>query len=289
MHLSNRMVVVGDHRMAYRECGSGSPIVFLHGNPTSSFLWRNVMPPLGHLGRCIAPDLIGMGASDKLHEDDPDRYRFVSHRRFLDGFMETFHFEEPVLLVVHDWGGVLGFDWARRHREAVRGICYMETFVRPATWDEYPPHIREIFQRLRNEDGVKLCLEENFFVERMLPQGTIRSLTREEMDAYRAPFRRPGEDRLPTLTWAREVPIDGGPADVHEIVSAYGDWLSSDARIPKLLIRGEPGQVLARESQIEFCRQWPNQTEHSVPGKHFLQEDSPAEIASWLADWLKTM
>ena len=221
--------------MAYVEVGSGDPIVFLHGNPTSSYLWRNVIPHLEGAGRCIAPDLIGQGDSEKLRESGPDRYRFVEHRRYLDGLLETLGVRENVTFVIHDWGSALGFDWANRHRDAVQGIAYMEAIVRPiASWDEWPETAREIFQGFRSPAGEEMVLEKNVFVERVLPGSVLRGLTDAEMAVYRRPFREPGEDRRPTLTWPRQIPIEGEPADVIAIVQAYADWLS-DVRRPQAL------------------------------------------------------
>lgn len=282
---AKRRIPVLDRSMAFVECGEGDPIVFLHGNPTSSYLWRNVIPHVQDLGRCIAPDLIGMGDSDKLEPSGPQRYRFVEHRRYLDAFFDAMGIDRRVTLVVHDWGSALGFDWARRHPDAVRGIAYMEAIVKPLTWDEWPEAARPIFQALRSPAGDKMILEQNVFVERILPGSMLRRLSDEEMDEYRRPFREPGESRRPTLTWPREIPIDGRPADVVEIVQAYADWLAS-APVPKLFVNAEPGAILVG-TQRDFCRTWPRQEEVTVRGIHFIQEDSPDEIGRALADWLR--
>jgi haloalkane dehalogenase len=278
-----RAQVLGSE-MAYVETGSGDPIVFLHGNPTSSYLWRNVIPHLEGLGRCIAPDLIGMGDSDKLEPSGPDRYRFVEHRRYLDALLDELGVRENVTLVIHDWGSALGFDWANRHRDAVRGIAYMEGIVRPVTWAEWPDAAREIFQGFRSEAGEPMVLEHNVFVERVFPGSILRDLTEAEMDVYRRPFREAGESRRPTLTWPRQIPIEGEPADVHEIVADYGAWLAK-CDIPKLFVNAEPGAILTG-SQRDFCRSWPNQTEVTVKGIHFVQEDAPDEIGVAIAAWL---
>ncbi|RMF21820.1 MAG: haloalkane dehalogenase, partial [Deltaproteobacteria bacterium] len=232
---TKKTVEVEGKRMAYVEVGSGDPIVFLHGNPTSSYLWRNVIPHLESMGRCIAPDLIGMGDSDKLDDSGPDRYRFVEHRRFLDGFLERVGVGDRVTFVIHDWGSALGFDWARRHSDAVRGIAYMEAIVMPLTWDMWPKAATEVFQALRSPAGEEMILEHNAFVEQVLPASVLRKLSEEEMQAYRRPFAEPGEGRRPTLTWPREIPIDGEPADVVAIVEEYGRWLS-ESDVPKLFI-----------------------------------------------------
>lgn len=270
-------------RMAYVEAGTGDPIVFLHGNPTSSYLWRDVIPPLTGLGRCIAPDLIGMGDSDKLPDSGPDSYRFVEHRRYLDALLEQLGVTENVTFVVHDWGSALGFDWANRHRDAIRGLAYMEAIVRPVTWSEWPAAAAPIFQSMRSEAGEEIILTKNVFVERILPSSVLRDLTDAEMAEYRRPFLGGGELRRPTLAWPREIPIDGEPADVAEIVGAYAEWLAQ-SEVPKLFVNAEPGSILTGP-QREFCRSWPNQTEITVPGIHFIQEDSADQIAAAIASW----
>lgn len=274
-------VPVLDSHMAYVEAGSGAPVVFLHGNPTSSYLWRNVMPHVEPLGRCLAPDLIGMGASGPA---TGGRYRFVDHRRYLDAWMEIVGATENVTLVIHDWGSGLGFDWARRHAAAVRGIAYMEAIVRPLTWDEWPEAARPIFQAMRSPAGEDIILQKNVFVERILPSSVLRKLSDEEMAVYRAPFAEPGESRRPTLTWPREIPIGGEPVDMVEIVGEYADWLSASP-VPKLFVNADPGSILVG-AQREFARSWPNQREVTVKGSHFLQEDSPHEIGEAIRDWL---
>ncbi len=273
--------------MACVETGEGDPIVFLHGNPTSSYLWRGVIPHLAPLGRCIAPDLIGMGDSDKLESSGPGSYRFVDHRRYLDALLEALGVAERVTLVMHDWGSALGFDWANRHRDAVKGLAYMEAIVQPLTWAQWPEASRRVFQGFRSDNGESMILEKNVFVERVLPGSIKRDLSEEEMAEYRRPFSEPGEDRRPTLTWPREIPIEGEPADVTEIVGSYAAWLR-ESPVPKLLINAEPGAILVGE-QREFCRTWPNQTEITVPGIHFIQEDSPDEIGQAIAEWCRTL
>jgi haloalkane dehalogenase len=269
--------------MAYVEEGAGDPIVFLHGNPTSSYLWRSVIPHVAPLGRCIAPDLVGMGDSDPLPDSGPGRYRFVDHRRCLDGLLEALGVRENVTFVVHDWGSALGFDWANRHRDAVTGLAYMEAIVRPVSWAQWPDAARRVFQGFRSEAGESLVLERNVFVEAVLPGSILRKLTDEEMAEYRRPFLESGERRRPTLTWPREIPIDGEPADVTEIVSSYAGWLSASP-VPKLFVSADPGAILTGD-QREFCRTWPNQREVTVRGSHFIQEDSPDEIGSAIAEW----
>jgi len=272
--------------MAYVEEGAGDPVVFLHGNPTSSYLWRNVLPHVSPLGRCIAPDLIGMGDSDPLPDPGPGSYRFVDHRAHLDDLLEALDVRERVTFVVHDWGSALGFDWANRHRDAVAGLVYMEALVRPVTWAEWPDAARRVFQGFRSDAGEAMVLERNVFVENVLPGSILRQLTDDEMAEYRRPFLEPGERRRPTLTWPREIPIDGEPADVTEIVEAYAEWLR-DAPMPKLFVDADPGAILTG-AQRDFCRTWRNQTEVTVRGSHFVQEDSPAEIGQAIADWLRS-
>lgn len=274
-------------RMAYVEVGSGDPIVFLHGNPTSSYLWRNVMPHCERLGRCIAPDLIGMGDSAKLSPSGPDRYRFVEHRRYLDALLEALDVRQRVTLVIHDWGSALGFDWANRHRDAVRGIAYMEGIVAPVTWADWPKAATAVFQGFRSPAGEQMVLEQNVFIEQVLPGSILRKLGEDEMAVYRRPFREPGEDRRPTLTWPRQIPIDGEPAEMVEIVRSYGDWLRTSP-VPKLFINADPGAIL-RGAPRDFCRSWPNQTEVTVKGIHFIQEDSPDEIGAAVAQWIPTL
>jgi haloalkane dehalogenase len=277
---------VQGREMAYVEVGAGDPIVLLHGNPTSSYLWRNVLPHLQPRGRCIAPDLIGMGDSDKLLDSGPGSYRFVEHRRSLDALLEVLKVHERVTLVVHDWGSALGFDWANRHREAVKGIAYMEAIVQPQAWDHWDKlNMRPALKALRSEAGEDMVLRDNFFVEQILPKAVLRPLSDEEMAQYRRPFAEPGEGRRPTLTWPREIPIEGEPADVTAIVAAYADWLATSG-VPKLFVKAEPGLLLAGGANLDFVRRWPAQTEVTVAGIHFVQEDSPDEIGRAIAGWI---
>ncbi len=270
--------------MAYVEAGEGDPIVLLHGNPTSSYLWRNIIPHLEGLGRCIAPDLIGMGDSDKLDDSGPESYRFVEHRDYLAALLEELGVTNRVTLVIHDWGSALGFDWANHHRDALKGIAYMEAIVTAISWADFPQAVAPVFQAFRSPAGEAMVLEENVFVEQVLPGAVLRELGETELAEYRRPFSQPGESRRPTLTWPRELPIDGEPADVVEIVTASAEWLSS-CSVPKLLISADPGAIMVGKA-LEFCRRWPNQEEVTVKGSHFVQEDSPDEIGQALAAWL---
>lgn len=287
MRYAKKRLTVNGLQMAYAEEGKGDPIVFLHGNPTSSYLWRNIIPHLEGLGRIIAPDLIGMGDSDRLPESGPDRYRFVEHRGYLDDLLAQLCVRENVILVIHDWGSALGFDWARRHADAVKGIAYMEALVRPIPIDDWPEQSRKAFLAMRSEAGEEMVLEKNFFVEKLLPHAILRKLDDAEMSEYRRPFVDGGESRRPTLTWPRQIPLGGEPADVVEIVANYAEWLSG-ADVPKLFVNAEPGAILIGE-QREFCRSWPNQREVTVKGHHFIQEDSPHEIGEAIADWYQTL
>jgi haloalkane dehalogenase len=274
--------------MAYVEVGEGDPIV-LHGNPTSSYLWRNVLPHLQPLGRCIAPDLIGMGDSDKLPDSGPRSYRFVEHRRYLDALLEALDVRERVTLVVHDWGSALGFDWANRHRDAIKGIAYMEAIVQPQAWDHWDKlNMRPVLQALRSEAGEAMVLRDNFFIEQILPKAILRTLSVEEMAEYRRPFADPGEGRRPTLTWPRQIPIEGQPADVTAIAAAYADWLATSG-VPKLFVKAEPGLLVAGGANLDFARGLPAQTEVTVAGLHFLQEDSPDELGRAIAGWMRAV
>ena len=278
-----KTIFVKGKNMSYVEMGEGDPIIFQHGNPTSSYLWRNVMPHLQDQGRCIAIDLIGMGDSDKLDNVGPDSYTFVEHREYLDAALEALNVAENVTWVIHDWGSALGFDWANRHRDAVKGIAYMESIVRPLTWEEWSESARGVFQGFRSPAGEEMILEKNVFVERVLPGSILRELSDGEMEVYKKPFLNSGEDRRPTLTWPRQIPISGEPADVVEIAQSYADWLVQ-CDVPKLFINADPGAILTGP-QRDFCRTWPNQTEVTVKGNHFLQEDSPDEIGQAIAEW----
>ncbi len=275
-----RRVRVRDSEMAYVDVGAGDPVVFLHGNPTSSYLWRNVIPHVESVGRCLAPDLIGMGDSGRAPAGS---YRFVDHARYLDAWFEALGLTR-VTLVAHDWGSALGFHWARRHPERVRGIAYMEALVRPVTWEEWPEVARQVFQAMRSPAGEEMVLTKNVFVERILPRSVLRGLGEVEMAVYRRPYLEPGESRRPTLTWPRQIPIEGEPADVVAIADAYSRWLAT-SDVPKLFVNADPSVILTGP-QREFCRRWPNQREITVRGSHFVQEDSPHEIGRALAEFV---
>lgn len=283
-HPRKRLRILGTE-MAYVDTGAGDPIVFLHGNPTSSYLWRNVIPHLAGLGRCLAPDLIGMGDSGKAPDGS---YRFVDHARYLDAWFEGLGLGQRVTLVVHDWGSALGFHWAYRNQAAVKGIAYMEAIVAPLKWDDWPAAARNIFQALRGPAGDEMVLQKNIFVERILPASVMRKLSDAEMAVYRKPYLEAGESRRPTLTWPRQIPIDGEPADVTAIVERYARWLGTSAAPPKLFVNADPGTILIGR-QRELCRKWPNQREVTVKGLHFIQEDSPHEIGEAVAQWYRSL
>ena len=274
-------------KMAYVELGDpqGRPIVFQHGNPASSYLWRNVMPHLADKGRCIAIDLIGMGDSDKLENSGPDRYTFAEQSRYFEAALDALGINSNIILVIHDWGSALGFHYAARHPDNVAAICYMEALVAPIeSWDDWPDDARNIFQTFRSAAGEEVILEKNVFVEGVLPSAIMRDLTEEEMAVYRAPFVNAGEDRRPTLTWPRQIPVEGDPADVTAVLENYAAFMAASP-MPKLFINAKPGSIL-RGKVREFCRTWPNQTEVTVKGTHFIQEDSPDDVGDAINQWI---
>ena len=274
--------------IAFVDVGEGDPIVLLHGNPTSSYLWRNVIPHLEGMGRVIAPDLIGQGDSDKLPASDgPDRYSFQVAYDYLAGLLDELDANQNVTLVIHDWGSALGFYWAQQHGAAVKGIAYMEGIVCPVGWEDWPESARGIFKGFRSDKGEDLILQRNMFVEAVLPSSVIRKLGSEEMEHYRRAFSTP-DDRQPTLNWPRQIPIDGEPEHMVKLVDSYGQWMLENTSLPKLFINATPGSILTGKAR-EFCRTWPNQREVTVAGTHFIQEDSPDEIGSAVAEWLNSL
>ena len=274
--------------IAYIDVGDGAPIVLLHGNPTSSYLWRNVVPHLEGIGRVIVPDLIGHGDSEKLPDSEgPERYSFEITYEYLAGLLEELNITEDVTLVIHDWGSALGFHWAKHHPEAVKGIAYMEAIVCPVTWDDWPESARGIFKGFRSDKGEDLVLQRNMFVEAVLPSSVIRQMGEEEMNQYRKAFTK-AADRQPTLNWPRQIPIDGEPPHMVDLVASYGEWMATNQELPKLFINADPGSILTGKAR-KFCRTWPNQKEVTVAGTHFIQEDSPVEIGIAVAEWLKTI
>jgi haloalkane dehalogenase len=278
-HPRRRMRVL-DTEISFVDVGVGQPIVFLHGNPTSSYLWRNIIPYVAKLGRCLAPDLVGMGRSGK---PPANTYRFVDHSRYLDAWFEALGLTGEIILVLHDWGSALGFHRAVRYSTHIKGIAYMEAIPCTRRWEDFG-NAAAVFHALRSSKGESLIFHQNFFIETVLPRAVIRRLSDEEMAAYRAPFRDCAA-RLPTLVWPRQIPIDGEPADVAAIVDNYSAWVSKSA-IPKLLVLGDPGAIVTGRTR-DFCRSWPNQREVTVKGVHILQEDSPHEIGVALRDFVK--
>ena len=285
--MDKKKISIDGKEIAYHQQGSGEPIVFLHGNPTSSYLWRNITPYLHDQASCISMDLIGMGDSDKLDNPDTSSYRFEEHFYYVQEAIKTITNNEKITLVIHDWGSALGFHWSYMHPELVKGIAYMEAIVKEITWDDWDKNARSIFQGFRSDAGENLILEKNYFVEKVLPGSIIRRLESDEMNEYRRPFLSSGEDRRPTLSWPREIPIEGQPANVCKIVNEYAEWMKTN-NIPKLFINAEPGSIITGRIR-DFCRTWKNQTEVTVNGIHFIQEDSPDEIGKALSKWYKEL
>ena len=285
--LKKQKISINNKNIAYVESGSGDPIIFLHGNPTSSYLWRNITPHLESQGRCICIDLIGMGDSDKLDNPDENSYQFEEHYHYVNAAIESLTNGENTTFVIHDWGSALGFNWCYHNPDSVKGIAYMEAIVKEMTWEDWRDEAKGIFQGFRSDAGESLVLEKNYFVERVLPGSIIRRLRDEEIEEYRRPFLNPGEDRRPTLSWPREIPIEGQPANVCEIVNQYAEWMQTND-IPKLFINAEPGAITTGRIR-DFCRSWKNQTEVTVKGIHFIQEDSPDDIGKAISTWYKNI
>ena len=285
--LKKQKISINNKNIAYAESGSGDPIIFLHGNPTSSYLWRNITPHLESQGRCICIDLIGMGDSDKLDNPDENSYQFEEHYHYVNAAIESLTNGENTTFVIHDWGSALGFNWCYHNPDSVKGIAYMEAIVKEMTWEDWGDEAKGIFQGFRSDAGESLVLEKNYFVERVLPGSIIRRLSDEEIEEYRRPFLNPGEDRRPTLSWPREIPIEGQPANVCEIVNQYAEWMQTND-IPKLFINAEPGAITTGRIR-DFCRSWKNQTEVTVKGIHFIQEDSPDDIGKAISTWYKNI
>ena len=284
--LEKKFVEVLGKKMAYHERGEGNPIVFQHGNPTSSYLWRNIIPHLENQGRCIAIDLIGMGDSEKLEDQGENTYSYHVQKRYFDACLKELNIDNNVIFVIHDWGSSLGFNWSFENKNSVQGICYMEAIVQNLIWDSWPDDATSIFQGFRSEAGEDLILKKNLFIEGVLPSAIIRDLSEKEMTVYRKPFLNELE-RRPTLDWPRQIPINGEPEKVCAIVEKYSGWMSEN-EIPKLFINAEPGSILVGK-QRKFCRTWKNQKEVTVKGTHFIQEDSPHEIGQAIAEWVKVI
>ena len=285
--LKKQKISINNKNIAYVESGSGDPIIFLHGNPTSSYLWRNITPHLESQGRCICIDLIGMGDSDKLDNPDENSYQFEEHYHYVNAAIESLTNGENITFVIHDWGSALGFNWCYHNPDSIKGIAYMEAIVKEMTWEDWRDEAKGIFQGFRSDAGESLVLEKNYFVERVLPGSIIRRLSDEEIEEYRRPFINPGEDRRPTLSWPREIPIEGQPANVCEIVNQYAEWMQTND-IPKLFINAEPGAITTGRIR-DYCRSWKNQTEVTVKGVHFIQEDSPDDVGKAISTWYKNI
>ncbi|MFL2843526.1 MAG: haloalkane dehalogenase [Alphaproteobacteria bacterium] len=284
--LEKKNIKVLGKNMSYVEKGEGDPIIFQHGNPTSSYLWRNIIPYLENQGRCIAIDLIGMGDSDKLTDEGNNTYSYHVQKKYFNACMEELEINKNITFVIHDWGSALGFNWAYEHQQDIKGICYMEAIVKNITWDDWPEDAKSIFQGFRSDAGEDLILKKNLFIEGILPNAIIRNLTESEMSVYRRPFIEE-IDRRPTLDWPRQIPINNEPEDVCKIVEDYSSWMSMN-EIPKLFINANPGSILAGK-QREFCRKWKNQQELTVKGNHFIQEDSPKEIGEAISNWYRNL
>ena len=284
MSWNKKYIDVLGKQIAYVEMGEGDPIIFQHGNPTSSYLWRNIMPQLQSLGRCIAMDLIGMGDSEKLEDKGNMTYSYDTHKKYFDGFLDAIGVESNATLVIHDWGSALGFDWANDYPQRVKAICYMEGIVQSMKWEDWNEDAKGIFQGFRSPAGEEMILEKNLFIEAVLPGSILRKLSDAEMNEYRRPFNDK-KSRRPTLDWPRQIPLENDPPEICRIVDSYSQWMAEN-NIPKLFINAEPGAILIGK-QREFCRTWKNQKEVTVKGSHFIQEDSPNEIGNAIFDWLK--
>ena len=284
MSWNKKYIDVLGKQIAYVEMGEGDPIIFQHGNPTSSYLWRNIMPQLQSLGRCIAMDLIGMGDSEKLEDKGNMTYSYDTHKKYFDGFLDAIGVESNATLVIHDWGSALGFDWANDYPQRVKAICYMEGIVQSMEWEDWNEDAKGIFQGFRSPAGEEMILEKNLFIEAVLPGSILRKLSDAEMNEYRRPFNDK-KSRRPTLDWPRQIPLENDPPEICRIVDSYSQWMAEN-NLPKLFINAEPGAILIGK-QREFCRTWKNQKEVTVKGSHFIQEDSPNEIGNAIFDWLK--
>lgn len=282
IELEKKSIEVLGRNMTYVERGEGSPIIFQHGNPTSSYLWRNIIPHLEDWGRCIAIDLIGMGDSDKLDDEGENTYSYHVHKKYFNACLSELEIKNDITFVIHDWGSALGFDWAYENQNSIKGICYMEGIVKTISWEDWPKDGKSIFQGFRSDAGEDLILKKNLFIEAVLPGAVIRDLSETEMNVYRRPFLKEIE-RRPTLDWPRQIPIEHEPQEVYKIVEDYSSWMSIN-NIPKLFINADPGSILLGK-QREFCRKWKNQEEITVKGSHFIQEDSPHDIGKAISNW----
>jgi len=287
MSTEKKYLEIFGKKMAYIDHGEGDSIVFLHGNPTSSFLWRNITPHLEGMGRIIVPDLIGMGDSEKLDGMDNPDYKYHGQYKYLSTLLDSLELGDQISLVIHDWGSAMGFQYARENSDLIKSISFMEAIVMPLKWDQWPENARNIFQLMRSDAGEEIVLEKNIFVERILLNDSANGFTEEEKAEYIRPFKNSGEDRRPTLTWPRQIPIEDEPSEVVEEVSKNAEF-HKDSEIPKLFINAEPGSILIGD-QREFVRSWNNLKEVSVKGNHFIQEHSPNEIGSHIKEFLNSI
>lgn len=279
---------VNGQQMAYIDEGDGDAIVFSHGNPTSSYLWRNIMPACRGLGRLIACDLIGQGDSDRLHNSGPDRYGYFEQRSFMHALWDRLDLGDNIIFVVHDWGSALAFDYASKHADRVQGIAYMESIVMPLEWSDFNEHMRPAFEAMRSPAGEEMVLQENAFVEQVLFGSIQRQLSDVAKTEYRRPFLNPGESRRPTLSWPRQLPIAGEPADVVEVVKDYSGWLAASP-VPKLYFHATPGIVDSNPKQVAFCRTFANQEEIQVEGNHYIAEEAPEVVAPGVAAFVRRL
>lgn len=283
-----KKIAVRGLQMAYYEVGVGDPLVFLHGNPTSSYLWRNIIPHVQHLGRCIAPDMIGMGDSDRLPDSGVDKYTFRDHQAYLFGLFDAIGLRSRVTFVVHDWGSAVGFTWAQQNAFRIKGLAYMEAIIEPPGAPRPAPAPGSTFAVYRSPAGEQAVLQENRFVENLVA-GLEYYLTAEDAAEYRRPYLVPGESRRPTLTWPRELPLGGEPKHTYDLVRSYSDWLAADTQIPKLFVRAVPGALLGRLEALAFVRTFKHQTEATVYGPHFVQETAADAIGRAIARWIPTL
>ena len=274
-------------QMAYLDEGSGQSIVFLHGNPASSFLWRNITPFVKDLGRVVVPDLIGMGDSEKLDGIDNPDYKYHGQYKYLSTLLDSLDLGNEINLVIHDWGSAMGFQYARENPDRIKSISFMEAIVMPLTWNNWPENARNIFQLMRSEVGEEIVLEKNIFVEKILLNDSANGFSEDERAEYIRPFQNSGEDRRPTLTWPRQIPVDGEPQEVIDEVIKNGEF-HKNSNTPKLFINADPGSILVGD-QREFVRSWKNLQEVTVKGNHFIQEHSPNEIGAAIKDFLDSL
>jgi len=276
----SKFLEVLDSKIHYLDQGEGTPFLFLHGNPTSNYLWRNIIPHVVPLGRIVAPDLIGMGKSGKPDID----YTFADHYRYMDAFIKELELQN-VILVIHDWGSALGFNYAMQNPDNVKGIVFMEALYQPSSWKNFPSSAYLIFKLFRNPImGKLMIMNRNFFVEKVLPKFTVRQLTKEEMDHYRQPYPDK-KSRKPLYVWPNQIPIDGKPRETYDVVTQYNKFLQ-ESEIPKLLLWAKPGAIIT-EQAVEWIKSHFKNLEDNYIGKslHYVQEDQPDAIGKAIKSW----